>query len=114
MAAEGGRRRVTKGVGKRKAPSPTVHGLQLAAGVRLVAAGPKHKVAMLVYADGKVQLNEGAVAILRLCDGSRTLEQIVSEAARRSPDGALAADIGAFLDAARARGWIVEVDPGAS
>lgn len=107
MAAEGGRRRVKRSIGKRKAPA-TPNGVQLAAGVRLVAAGSKRKVAMLVYADGRVQLNEGAVAILRLCDGSRTLEQIVTEAARRSPDGALAADIGAFLDAARARGWIVE------
>lgn len=114
MAAEGGRRRITRSNGKRRAPRSIANGVQLAAGVRLVAAGPKHKVAMLVYAEGKVQLNEGAVAILRLCDGSRTFEQIVTEAAQRSPDGALAADIGAFLDAARARGWIVETKSEAS
>lgn len=109
MAAEGGRRRITRSIGKRKAPRSVPNGVQLAAGVRLVAAGTKHKVAMLICADGKVQLNEGAVAILRLCDGSRTFDQIVDEVARGSPDGALAADIGAFLEAARARGWIVEV-----
>lgn len=114
MAAEGGRRRNSRSNGRRAAPRAIAHGVQLAAGVRLVAAGPKHKVAMLVYADGRVQLNEGAVAILRLCDGSRTLQQIVTEAARHSPDGALAADINAFLNAARARGWIVEIKADAS
>lgn len=113
MAAERGRRRIASGSGKRKA-SRTPNGVQLAAGVRLVGAGAKHKVAMLVCADGKVQLNEGAVAILRLCDGSRTREQIVSQAAKHSPRGALVADIGEFLDAARARGWIIEVDAGLS
>jgi hypothetical protein len=113
MAAEGGRGRFAKRDGKRKA-SQTPHGVQLAAGVRLIAAGGKHKVAMLVCADGKVQLNEGAVAILRLCDGSRTREQIVIEAAKHSQGRALVADIGEFLDAARARGWIVEVTPAQS
>lgn len=110
MAAEGGRRRIAKANPKRKA-SLVPHGIQLAAGVRLVAAGGKHKVAMLVLPDGKVQLNDGAYAILRLCDGSRTRTQIVSEAARH--DDALMADIGEFLEAARTRGWIVEV-PGPS
>src|SRR5690606_9333921 len=71
MAAEGGGRRIPPGVGRRKAPSAGAHGGQLRAGVRLVAAGAKHKVARLVYSAGKVQLNGGGVAILRLCDGSR-------------------------------------------
>jgi pyrroloquinoline quinone biosynthesis protein D len=65
---------------------------------------------VLACADGKVQLNEGAVAILSLCDGSRNREEIVTQVALRSQGGALAADIRAFLDAACARGWIV--DPG--
>ncbi|MFO7306156.1 MAG: pyrroloquinoline quinone biosynthesis peptide chaperone PqqD [Gammaproteobacteria bacterium] len=106
MAAERGRQRSGRASGKRR-PAPTVNGVRLAAGVRLVATGSKHKVSVLICADGKVQLNEGAVAILRLCDGSRTREQIVREAARRAPHGTLAADIEAFLNAARARGWIV-------
>lgn len=114
MAAERGRRRISRSQGRQRAPKTIAYGVQLAAGVRLVAAGSKQKVAMLICADGKVQLNDGAVAILRLCDGSRTLHQIVTEAAQHSPDGALAADISAFLDAARARGWIVELEAGAS
>jgi pyrroloquinoline quinone biosynthesis protein D len=113
MAAEGGRRRTSRSQGRRGAPRTVAYGVQLAAGVRLVDAESK-KVAMLICADGKVQLNDGAVAILRLCDGSRTLQQIVTEAAQHSPDGALAADISAFLDAARARGWIVELAADAS
>jgi pyrroloquinoline quinone biosynthesis protein D len=63
---------------------------------------------MLVHADEEVQLNEGALAILQLCDGSRSRDQIVEEAAQRSSEHSLEADIIAFLDAAQARGWIVE------
>jgi pyrroloquinoline quinone biosynthesis protein D len=108
MATDRGRRRIVRGDGKGKAPRSTPHGVQLAAGVRLVRAGTKQKLPMLVYADGKVQLNEGALAILQLCDGSRSREEIVEEAAQHSPEHSLAADIIAFLDAARARGWIIE------
>jgi pyrroloquinoline quinone biosynthesis protein D len=108
MAADRGRRRVAaRGNGKGKAPRATLNGIQLAAGVRLVRAGTKQKVPMLVCADDKVQLNESAVAILRLCDGSRSREQIVAEVLQRASNRALAADVGAFLDAAQARGWIV-------
>lgn len=108
MAGERGRRRGGRGIGKTRPPPTVAHGVRLAAGVRLVGTRSKHKVSILICADGKVQLNEGAVAILRLCDGSRTREQIVSEAARHAADAALAADIDAFLNAARERGWIVD------
>jgi|GEM_PF-633499 coenzyme PQQ biosynthesis protein PqqD len=110
MAAQGGRKRVGRGPGK-GGPPAVAHGIRLADGVKLVASGRKDRVPMLIHAAGEVQLNEGAVAILQLCDGSRSLEQIVSEIAQRSADGALADDIAAFLAAARARGWIVEVAP---
>lgn len=63
---------------------------------------------MLLCPDGKVHLNEGAVAILALCDGSRNRDAIIAETARRTRGNTLASDIGEFLDAARARGWIIE------
>jgi pyrroloquinoline quinone biosynthesis protein D len=108
MAADRSRRRIVKGDAKGSAPRSTRNGIQLAAGVRLVEAGTKQQVSMLICADEKIQLNENAVAILRLCDGSRSRQEIVAEVAQRSRDRTLAADIGAFLDAAQARGWIVE------
>jgi pyrroloquinoline quinone biosynthesis protein D len=64
--------------------------------------------AVLVGPAGRVQLNGSAVAILRLCDGSRSRAEVVAEMVRRSRSHLLVSDIGEFLDAARARKWIVE------
>jgi pyrroloquinoline quinone biosynthesis protein D len=108
MATDRGRRRIGRGDDKRTSPRSTSNGVQLAAGVRLIRSGTKQKLPVLVYADEEVQLNEGALAILQLCDGSRSRDQIVEEAAQRSSEHSLEADIIAFLDAARARGWIVD------
>jgi coenzyme PQQ biosynthesis protein PqqD len=82
--------------------------IQLAPGVRLTPKNEKSDVFVLISADGKVHLNNGALAILRLCDGSRDRDGIVAELMRRSRRRALAAEILEFLDAARARGWIIE------
>jgi pyrroloquinoline quinone biosynthesis protein D len=68
------------------------------------ASGTRH---IVVSPTGPVQLNESAAAILDLCDGTRTREEIVVRILR-SKDDSLADDVRAFLDAARRRGWIVE------
>ena len=81
-------------------------GLRLAPGVRLDDGERKGDIPVLVCPTGKVQLNGGAVAILRLCDGSRNRDEIVAELASRRHT--LAADIVAFIDVARARGWLIE------
>jgi pyrroloquinoline quinone biosynthesis protein D len=57
---------------------------------------------------GVVQLNESAAAILALCDGSLTREQIIARILPRSKDDSFAVDVREFLNAARRRGWIVE------
>jgi pyrroloquinoline quinone biosynthesis protein D len=57
---------------------------------------------------GIVQLNDSAAAILALCDGSLTREQIVARVLPRSKDDSFAIDVREFLDAAKRRGWIVE------
>ena len=62
---------------------------------------------MLVGPHGKVQLNGGATTILRLCDGSRSSDEIIASVVQSSPGQTLAADVAAFLDVARTRGWIV-------
>lgn len=110
MATHRGRRRIARSDGGGQAPRPVPNGVQLAAGVRLVRAGSKAKLPVLACGDGKVQLNESAVAILTLCDGSRSREEIVAQVTSTSSNGALAADVEAFLDAARARGWIVHAN----
>lgn len=57
---------------------------------------------------GIVQLNETAAALLALCDGTLTLEQIIARVLPRSKDEGFVADVREFLNAARRRGWIVE------
>jgi coenzyme PQQ biosynthesis protein PqqD len=58
--------------------------------------------------NGAVQLNATAAAILALCDGSLTREQIIARVLPRSRDDSFAGDAREFLNAARRRGWIVE------
>jgi hypothetical protein len=62
---------------------------------------------VLVTRAGRVRLNATAAAILALCDGTCTRSEIVTRVAGTA-DPALAADVRAFLEAARRSGWIVE------
>jgi pyrroloquinoline quinone biosynthesis protein D len=66
------------------------------------AAGP-----ILVSRAGPIRLNASAAAILELCDGTRTREEIVAQAVGSGAEG-LAGDVREFLDAASRRGWIIE------
>ncbi len=62
---------------------------------------------MLLSPSGAVQLNDIAAAVLALCDGRLTREQIVTRilsASRRS----LARNVREFLAAAYRHGWLVE------
>lgn len=64
---------------------------------------------VLVQPGGAVQLNESAAAILVLCDGTRTSEDVIEQFLASAPKTLLASDVRDFLDAARQRGWIVEL-----
>jgi pyrroloquinoline quinone biosynthesis protein D len=57
---------------------------------------------------GVVQLNDSAAAILALCDGTLTRDQIIAKVLHRSKDDSFAVDVRDFLNAARRRGWITE------
>ena len=67
-------------------------------------AGDGH---ILVGPAGIVQLNESAAAILALCNGTLTRDQIIARVLSRSKDDSLAVDVREFLNTARRRGWIV-------
>lgn len=107
MSTDRSRRRK---VGSRKnghAPGSKPVRIHLAPGVRLDGADGGLDAPVLVCPGGNVQLNEGAAAILRLCDGSRDRAAIIAEIARLSSTSTLADDIVEFLNVASARGWIV-------
>lgn len=88
---------------------PTSRGnkVRLAPG-RQLQADKRQGRYILVYPSGMAQLNESAAAILALCDGTRTRDEIVAEILPRLPDDSRAADVREFLEAALRQGWIVE------
>jgi len=107
MSTHRGRPRTVKSTKQRRA-SPSLRTIRLAPGVRVDGSGEHKALFVLMSADGKVQLNHAASAVLKLCDGSRDRDTIVAELTRGSDRQALAGEIVEFLDAAFARGWIVD------
>jgi len=53
-----------------------------------------------------VQLNEAAGAILRLCDGRRTVSQLIEELESRYGQSGLRGDVVDFLASASENGWV--------
>ena len=69
---------------------------------------------VLLYPEGLVTLNPTGAEILGLCDGVRSLADIVATLERRYGARGLEADVGAFLDALAAKGLILfDSGPGA-
>ncbi|MFI3136428.1 MAG: pyrroloquinoline quinone biosynthesis peptide chaperone PqqD, partial [Methylococcaceae bacterium] len=52
------------------------------------------------------ELNQSSAEILKLCDGSRTLPQLVSDLEEKFATTGLTNDITAFLEVALKNGWI--------
>ncbi len=60
---------------------------------------------VLLYPEGVVKLNETGAAILQLCDGSRTAEEIVSELNDKYTTD-VTESVYRFLGVSHAKGWI--------
>jgi pyrroloquinoline quinone biosynthesis protein D len=61
---------------------------------------------VLLYPEGMVKLNRSAGQILVRCDGTRELDQIITELEELFNAQDLAPDVYRFLDHARQRGWV--------
>ncbi len=61
---------------------------------------------VILYPEGMVELNQSSAEILKLCDGSRKLAQIVSDLEEKFATSGLTNDITAFLEVALKNGWI--------
>jgi len=61
---------------------------------------------VILYPEGMVELNQSSAEILKLCDGSRNLAQIVSELEHKFAAAGLTNDVTAFLEVATQNGWI--------
>ncbi|GII66567.1 hypothetical protein Skr01_66520 [Sphaerisporangium krabiense] len=62
---------------------------------------------LLVMPERIVVLNGQAASVVRLCDGTRTVADIVAElGAGFPPEAPVGRDVGEFLDRVRAEGWL--------
>jgi len=61
---------------------------------------------IILYPEGMVELNQSSAEILKCCDGSKNLGQIVAELEEKFAATGLTNDITAFLEVALQNGWI--------
>ncbi len=62
---------------------------------------------VILYPEGMVELNQSSAEILKLCDGTRQLPQIIHELEVTFEMTGLGDDITAFLEDALNKGWII-------
>jgi pyrroloquinoline quinone biosynthesis protein D len=63
---------------------------------------------VLLYPEGMVKLNQSASEILLLCDGSRTVDEIVSTLEAKFSTTGLQADVRSMLEESVRRNWLDE------
>ncbi|MEN8260114.1 MAG: pyrroloquinoline quinone biosynthesis peptide chaperone PqqD [Pseudomonadota bacterium] len=61
---------------------------------------------VILYPEGMVELNDSSAEILKLCDGTRNVDKIVTELEQKFDVTGLKEDIAEFLDIALENGWI--------
>jgi len=61
---------------------------------------------VILYPEGMVELNQSSAEILKLCDGTRTLAQLVTDLETKFDTTGLTNDITVFLEDALNNGWI--------
>ncbi len=61
---------------------------------------------VILYPEGMVELNQSSAEILKMCDGTRNLAQIVADLEQKFATTCLINDITAFLEVALKNGWI--------
>lgn len=61
---------------------------------------------VILYPEGMVELNQSSAEILKLCDGTRNLDQIVVDLEEKFSTTGLKNDITSFLEVALKNGWI--------
>jgi pyrroloquinoline quinone biosynthesis protein D len=66
---------------------------------------------VMLYPEGMITLNTSAAEILKRCDGSRTVDDIVAELEVTFQRADLKKDVVGFLDGAARQGWVSMVPP---
>ena len=61
---------------------------------------------VILYPEGMVELNQSSAEILKLCDGTRNVSQLVTELEEKFSTSGLNNDVNSFLEVALQNGWI--------
>jgi pyrroloquinoline quinone biosynthesis protein D len=61
---------------------------------------------VLLYPEGMVKLNQSAGEILKRCDGTRDVEEIVTDLERSFETTGLQGEVAAFLEIAAKQKWV--------
>lgn len=61
---------------------------------------------VILYPEGMVELNQSSAEILKLCDGTRNADRIITELEEKFATQGLGNDINSFLNIALNNGWI--------
>jgi pyrroloquinoline quinone biosynthesis protein D len=72
---------------------------------------PVQNAYVMLYPEGMITLNTSAAEILRRCDGSRTVDEIVTELETAFQRTDLKKDVVGFLEGAARQGWVHMVPP---
>lgn len=67
---------------------------------------PSQNCHVLLYPEGMITLNASAGEILKRCDGSATIQEIIDQLKGDFPGVDLESDVMQFLEDAHERGWI--------
>lgn len=67
---------------------------------------PAQQAHVLLYPEGMVKLNASAAEVLKLCDGTRTLEQLIADLEVAFGTEGINSDVTAFVEHAKERGWL--------
>ena len=67
---------------------------------------PVQNAYVMLYPEGMITLNTSAAEILKRCDGSRTIDEIVAELETAFQRTELKKDVVGFLEGAARQGWV--------
>jgi len=70
---------------------------------------PAQECEVLLFPEGMITLSGSAGEIMKRCDGTRTVDEIVADLAQQFPDVDLRDDVLEFLSTAWSKGWLSEV-----
>lgn len=68
---------------------------------------PVQNAYVMLYPEGMIKLNTSAAEILRRCDGSRTVDEIVAELESAFQRTGLKDEVSSFLEGAVSQGWVL-------